>query len=94
MFLFMQLQSDNALQRESNDDNWMDDTVGTEAGGTFTCVNRWRNAGPETRKKMFSVFDESGIFIAACRHRFVLLACDMIRSGELLSYFSIHLCCY
>ncbi|KAG1771089.1 hypothetical protein EV702DRAFT_1181517 [Suillus placidus] len=29
---------------------------------------------------MFSVFDESGIFIAACRHRFVLLACDMVRS--------------
>ncbi|KAG1735554.1 hypothetical protein EDB19DRAFT_1638281, partial [Suillus lakei] len=28
-------------------------------------------------KKMFAVFDESGIFIAACWHRFVLLACDM-----------------
>jgi hypothetical protein len=32
---------------------------------------------------MFSVFDESGIFIAVCRHRFVLLACDMVKSGEL-----------
>lgn len=51
--------------------------------GSFSCADRWKNAGPETRKKMFSVFDESGIFIAACRHRFVLLACDMIRSGEL-----------
>ncbi|KAG1800235.1 uncharacterized protein HD556DRAFT_1207086, partial [Suillus plorans] len=37
-------------------------------------------------KKMFSVFDESGIFIAACRHRFVLLACDMIQSRELAKY--------
>ncbi|KIK35337.1 hypothetical protein CY34DRAFT_26631 [Suillus luteus UH-Slu-Lm8-n1] len=32
------------------------------------------------------MFDQSGIFIAACRHRFVLLACDMIRSGELAKY--------
>jgi len=62
--------------------------VETNASSLFTCVNRWRNAGPETRKKMFSVFDESGIFIASCCHRFVILACDMIRSGELLSYFS------
>lgn len=36
---------------------------------------------------MFAVFDESGIFIAACRHRFVLLACDMVRSGELLVHY-------
>ncbi|KAG2357317.1 hypothetical protein BDR07DRAFT_1298100 [Suillus spraguei] len=28
-------------------------------------------------KKMFFVFHESGIFIAACRHWFILLACDM-----------------
>ncbi|KAG1881214.1 hypothetical protein F4604DRAFT_1879732 [Suillus subluteus] len=40
----------------------------------------------ETHKKMFLVFHESGIFIAACRHRFILLACDMIRSGELAKY--------
>jgi len=32
---------------------------------------------------MFAVFDESGIFVAGCHHRFVLLVCNMIRSGEL-----------
>ncbi|KIJ58422.1 hypothetical protein HYDPIDRAFT_74545, partial [Hydnomerulius pinastri MD-312] len=37
-------------------------------------------------KRMFAVFQESGIFIASCWHRFVLLACDMIRSGELAKY--------
>jgi hypothetical protein len=47
------------------------------------CVDRWRNAGPEEQKKMFALFQESGIFIASCRHRIVLLACDMIKSGEL-----------
>jgi hypothetical protein len=41
---------------------------------------------------MFSVFDESGIFIAVCWHRFVLLACDMVKSGELyiLVLLSVH----
>jgi hypothetical protein len=32
---------------------------------------------------MFVLFQESRIFIASCRHQLVLLACDMIRSGEL-----------
>ncbi|KAG1749166.1 uncharacterized protein EDB91DRAFT_1235645 [Suillus paluster] len=40
----------------------------------------------EQCKRMFAVFDESGIFIAACQHRFILLACDMIKSGELVKY--------
>ncbi|KAG2112534.1 uncharacterized protein F5147DRAFT_744450 [Suillus discolor] len=74
-------------ERDTNDDNWEDEMIAAE--GTipaFNCVNRWRNAGPETRKKMFAVFDESRIFIAACCHRFVVLACDMIRSGELAKY--------
>ncbi|KAG1743589.1 uncharacterized protein EDB91DRAFT_1051106, partial [Suillus paluster] len=45
-------------------DDWED--VGSEMQGSeFRCAERWRNAGPEQRKKMFAVFDESGIFIAA-----------------------------
>ncbi|KAG1828058.1 hypothetical protein DFJ58DRAFT_672380 [Suillus subalutaceus] len=71
---------------DPNEDDWQDDSTDTNIPGAFTCVNRWRNAGPETREKMFYVFHESGIFIASCRHRFVLLACDMIQSGELAKY--------
>jgi hypothetical protein len=48
-----------------------------------TCVERWRNAGPEARKKMFALFAVAGIFLAVCRHGHVLVICDMIRSGEL-----------
>jgi len=47
------------------------------------CVERWKNAGPEARKKMFSLFAVSGVFLTACRHGHVLLICDMIQSGEL-----------
>ena len=66
-------------------DDW-EDVVQSDST-SFNCVDRWRNACPEQRKHMFSVFDESGIFIAACRHRFILLACDMVKSGELFVIF-------
>lgn len=72
-----------ATQSSQDGDDW-EDAPNEKAGmASFSCADRWRNAGPEQRKKMFAVFDESGIFVAACRHRFVLLVCDMIRSGEL-----------
>jgi hypothetical protein len=32
---------------------------------------------------MFKMFDESGIFLCACRHGLILLMCDMVQSGEL-----------
>jgi hypothetical protein len=47
------------------------------------CVERWKAAGPEARKKMFALFAISGIFLSVCRHGHVLVMCDMIRSGEL-----------
>ncbi|KAJ6552543.1 hypothetical protein B0H10DRAFT_2229907 [Mycena sp. CBHHK59/15] len=50
------------------------------------CVDRWRAAGPEARKKMFALFAIAGIFISVCRHGHVTVMCDMIRSGELMKY--------
>ncbi|PCH43265.1 hypothetical protein WOLCODRAFT_47945, partial [Wolfiporia cocos MD-104 SS10] len=37
-------------------------------------------------KKMWAIFDETGIFSSACRHRFILWLMDMVRSGELAKY--------
>ncbi|KAJ7482796.1 hypothetical protein B0H11DRAFT_2193172 [Mycena galericulata] len=51
-----------------------------------TCVDRWRAAGPDQRKKMFALFAVSGIFLTVCRHGHVVVMCDMIRSGELMKY--------
>ena len=51
--------------------------------GPIGCIERWKNAGPDERKKMVTLFEETGIFIASCRHRMVLAACDMVKSGEL-----------
>ncbi|KAF8878306.1 hypothetical protein BD779DRAFT_1613056 [Infundibulicybe gibba] len=72
-------------KESQRDDDW-EDIDAEEQVSSMNCVNRWRNAGPEERKKMFSMFDESGIFIASCRHRSVLFVCDMIKSGELAKY--------
>ncbi|KAJ7740452.1 hypothetical protein DFH07DRAFT_751622 [Mycena maculata] len=51
-----------------------------------TCVDRWRAAGPDQRKKMFALFAVSGIFLTVCRHGHVVVMCDMIRGGELMKY--------
>jgi Kyakuja-Dileera-Zisupton transposase len=47
------------------------------------CTDRWKNAGPDGQKKMFSMFSITGIFLCLCRHGMLLLLCDMIQSGEL-----------
>ena len=54
------------------------------------CAKQWQNAGPEECKKMFSLFDKTGIFIAFCCHHMVITACDMIKSGELCIKFCFH----
>ncbi len=59
------------------------DAEGTPDEVASICVERWRNAGPEARKKMFALFAVSGIFVGLCRHGHILIMCDMIRSGEL-----------
>ncbi|KAJ7192578.1 hypothetical protein GGX14DRAFT_379958 [Mycena pura] len=56
------------------------------ANSLNTCVERWKAAGPESRKKMFALFAVAGIFLTVCRHGHVVLMCDMIRSGELMKY--------
>ncbi|KAG2108910.1 uncharacterized protein F5147DRAFT_576420 [Suillus discolor] len=65
-------------------DDW-EDVVQSDSA-PFNCIDHWRNAGPEACKCMFSVFEESGIFIVACRHWFILLVCDMVKSGEFSKY--------
>ncbi|KIM74378.1 hypothetical protein PILCRDRAFT_828356 [Piloderma croceum F 1598] len=56
------------------------DTEGT------TCTDRWQAAMSDIMKRMWAIYRESGIFLAACRHGFIWLILDMIRSGELAKY--------
>ena len=48
-----------------------------------TCVKNWKSAGDDDSKRMWAIFDESGVFMSACRHGLIMWIIDMIRSGEL-----------
>ncbi|KAF7346242.1 hypothetical protein MSAN_01851200 [Mycena sanguinolenta] len=50
------------------------------------CHERWKNLKEDMTSRMWGVFDETGVFLALCRHGFVLLLADMVRSGELAKY--------
>ncbi|KAI0684138.1 hypothetical protein BC835DRAFT_1293887 [Cytidiella melzeri] len=50
------------------------------------CVDNWKSAAKEESKRMWSIFDESGISASACRHGLVLWLMDMVKSGELAKY--------
>ncbi|KAG8752940.1 hypothetical protein FRC12_011728 [Ceratobasidium sp. 428] len=51
-----------------------------------SCATNWRAAQAQHDKKTPSIFDETGIFLACCRHGLVAVIVDMIRSGELAKY--------
>ncbi|KAG6809956.1 hypothetical protein H0H92_013921 [Tricholoma furcatifolium] len=50
------------------------------------CAERWTNMIHDATAKMWGVFDETGVFLALCRHSFVLVIADMVQSGELAKY--------
>ncbi|KIK13717.1 hypothetical protein PISMIDRAFT_118360, partial [Pisolithus microcarpus 441] len=72
------------ISAEIYDDDWS--TEVPDVPKEFNCVDRWHNTKADVRKKTLNVFEESGIFIATCWHCFILLACDMMKSGELAKY--------
>ncbi|KAJ7888131.1 hypothetical protein B0H14DRAFT_3430321 [Mycena olivaceomarginata] len=57
-----------------------------EQGEENPCADRWKNMINDVTSRMWGIFDETGIFLALCRHGFVLVIADMIRSGELAKY--------
>ncbi|KAF8507268.1 hypothetical protein JB92DRAFT_2793630 [Gautieria morchelliformis] len=59
--------------------------------GDTTCTDRWKAANADAVKATYKEFDESGIFLSACRHGFIILIADMVRSGELAKYPLAHL---
>ncbi|THU88892.1 hypothetical protein K435DRAFT_821527 [Dendrothele bispora CBS 962.96] len=46
------------------------------------CSPRWKNMNDKATASMWGVFDETGVFLCLCRHGFVLLIADMVKSGE------------
>ncbi|KAI6153043.1 hypothetical protein BKA82DRAFT_4326878 [Pisolithus tinctorius] len=53
-----------------------------EDGDGNLCVEHWKNMKDSATQKMWSIFDETGVFIAVCQHGFCLLIADMVQSDE------------
>ncbi len=53
------------------------------SSGTTPCATNWKAASADDTKRMWGMFDETGIFACACRHGIILWIVDMVRSGEL-----------
>ena len=47
------------------------------------CTKNWKAAQADEVKRMWDIFDESGVFASACRHGITLALTDMVESGEL-----------
>ncbi|KAI9069496.1 hypothetical protein FKP32DRAFT_1608414 [Trametes sanguinea] len=79
-------RSDVSDHDDADDDDATaaDDDDDADADNNFReCTQNWKAAGRDEDKKMWGIFDESGIFASACRHGFILWITDMIKSGEL-----------
>ncbi|KAJ6521652.1 hypothetical protein DFH09DRAFT_1251094 [Mycena vulgaris] len=50
------------------------------------CGDRWQNMKEDVTARAWGMYDETGIFPALCRHGFVLVVVDMVKSGELSKY--------
>jgi len=78
----------SALPVEASDDD--DEGDGDDAAGPGKnghadpgpCANNWKAAQSDSKKRMWGIFSETGLFASACRHGFILWIADMIRSGE------------
>ncbi|KAI6142816.1 hypothetical protein BKA82DRAFT_4331420 [Pisolithus tinctorius] len=59
---------------------------GVETGDENPCAGHWKNMDEQKTKQTWGVYDETGIFLAICRHGMSLLIADMVQSGELAKY--------
>jgi hypothetical protein len=76
------------IAEEQNEDGPNPDGDPTDgAEGSVPCADNWKAAAAADAKRMWALFDETGIFASACRHGFILWIADMIRSGELYVMF-------
>ncbi len=55
----------------------------TDGAPDSACASNWKAAASDDKKRMWAIFEETGVFASACRHGFVLWLIDMIRCGEL-----------
>jgi hypothetical protein len=64
------------------------DSIDAPDGVVSGCAGHWKAAEADHKKRMWRIFDETGMFSSACRHGLILWIADMIKSGELYVKFN------
>jgi hypothetical protein len=64
-----------------------DPTDGEQSSVTVACADNWKASQANELRRMWNIYEETGIFAAACRHGMILWLADMVRSGELSVYY-------
>ncbi|KAJ7707057.1 hypothetical protein B0H14DRAFT_3643874 [Mycena olivaceomarginata] len=59
---------------------------GAEQDEGAGCDERWENMKEDVTARAYGMYDETGIFPALCRHGFMLVIVDIVKSGELAKY--------
>jgi hypothetical protein len=78
-------ETESTLEVNSDDDNSGGDEIERDndgGGSPGPCANNWKAAQSDSKKRMWGIFAETGLFASACRHGFILWIADMIRTGE------------
>ena len=85
-----QAQAKPDLPDSNQEDSGDEGGPGTDPGAYPTdgskrgpCALHWKAAASDDSKRMWGMFEETGIFASACRHALILWVVDMVRSGEL-----------
>jgi hypothetical protein len=60
-----------------------DPTDGAQPGVTVACADNWKASQANELRRMWNIYEETGIFAAVCRHGLILWLVDMVRIGEL-----------
>ncbi len=75
--------TDGVTSAPADPDDVVDEAAELKRRAIEACVTNWKAAAADEKKSMWEIFDETGIFAAACRHGLLLVLVDMVRSGEL-----------
>jgi len=69
----------DAEMEEGGEERGSPEDEGSDPG---PCANNWKAAQSDSKKRMWGMFAETGLFASACRHGLILWITDMVRSGE------------
>ena len=75
--------ADEDVPETAQQDSGGDPTDGAQLGVTVACADNWKASQAGEVWCMWNIYEETGIFAAACRHGLILWLADMVRSGEL-----------